>query len=107
GEIDVAADGLRRALEDGIAAGARRLAVDLSRLTFLSTPAIDAVLAAFGRLAETGGQLAVVAGTDEIRRIFTITMLDRLFPVFAAQDEALAELGVDETEAAVLQRANG
>lgn len=99
GEIDVTAEAFRKALQEGTSARARRLFVDLSKLTFLPTPAIDALIDTRDNLAERGGELVVVAGADEIHDILSLTMLDQLFPVFRTRAEALVAFGFNTSRA--------
>ncbi len=66
------------------------LVLDLSGVTFLDSMALGVLLSSLKRLRETGGQLRVVAPRPEIRRIFEVTLLDRLFDIDSTRDEALA-----------------
>jgi len=66
------------------------LILDLSGVTFLDSMALGVLLGGLRRLGETGGQLRVVTPRPEIRRIFEVTLLDRLFDIDSSRDEALA-----------------
>jgi len=58
--------------------------------------ALGAILSAKKRLTAEQGHLEVVVPTPEIRRIFEITMLDRVFEIFdtpGAGVEHLQEVG--------------
>lgn len=45
------------------------------------------------RLREHDGSICLVAPRAEIRRVFEITLLDKVFPLHETREEALAALG--------------
>ncbi len=63
--------------------------VDLSGSTFLDSMALGVLLAAKKRRDADGKQLDIVVSTPDVRRIFEITMLDRIFDLYATRAEAL------------------
>ncbi|MEV7723491.1 STAS domain-containing protein [Streptomyces sp. NPDC087917] len=90
GELDHdTADPLRQAL-DGAWQGGGRLLVDVSRLDFCDSTGLNVLLR--GRLAagEGGGSLELVGLRQPVERMFHITGADRLFPLHADVESALA-----------------
>jgi anti-sigma B factor antagonist len=81
-------------LEDRIDAtiddGPSALVLDLTGTTFLDSMALGILLGAMRRLRERGGRFRVVVPRVEIRRIFEMTLLDRVFDLDATRQEALA-----------------
>jgi anti-sigma B factor antagonist len=96
GDIDYdASPKLREQLADRIHAGARRLVVDLSKVTFIDSTAIGVLVGAVMRLHEEGGgTLAVVCAAENRRvtRIFEIAGVDSLIALHRSREEALLEL---------------
>ena len=96
GDIDYdASPQLRERLADRIHAGARRLVVDLSKVTFIDSTAIGVLVGAVMRLHEEGGgTLAVVCAEENRRvmRIFEIAGVDSLIALHRSREEALSEL---------------
>ncbi len=96
GDIDFdASPKLRECLADRIHAGARRLVVDLSKVTFIDSTAIGVLVGAVMRLHEEGGgTLAVVCAEENRRvtRIFEIAGVDSLIALHHSREEALLEL---------------
>ncbi|HEX2346092.1 MAG TPA: STAS domain-containing protein [Gaiellaceae bacterium] len=91
GDADLhSADELRARLGAVIEAGASLLVVDLSRVTFIDSMALGILLEALKRLRARGGVLRIVGPRPDVRRIFEITLLDRIFPLDATRSEALA-----------------
>ena len=70
--------------------GASALVVDLSATTFLDSMALGILLSGLKRLRARGGRLRLVAPRGEIRRIFEITLLDRVFELDRSRQEALS-----------------
>jgi anti-sigma B factor antagonist len=93
GEADLyTAPGLRTALLGAIDGGARSVLVDLSRTTFLDSTTLGVLIGGVRRLRSSGGEIAVVCRDPNTRKIFEITLLDRILAIFDDVDEGLAYL---------------
>jgi anti-anti-sigma factor len=95
GEVDLhVVPELRERLTQTIDEGADYVVLDLARVRFMDSMALGVVLGASKRLQPQGGQLRVIvpSGSD-LRRIFEITMLDRVIPLDESRQEALADFG--------------
>lgn len=80
GELDVATSPrLRRRLDDAVDAGAHDVSVDLSRVGFMDSSGLGALMAVHHRLQESGGGIAIVGATPPVRKILEITALDEVF----------------------------
>jgi anti-sigma B factor antagonist len=91
GDVDLhSAPELRDRLMSLADAGGRHIVVDLSDATFLDSMALGVLLAVDRRLKGDGGSLDLVVPTPDIRRIFEITMLDRVFDLHETCADALA-----------------
>lgn len=80
GEIDLATTGpLNQALDDVLGDRPTVLIVDLTRLTFMDSTGIHALLAAHKRCQDAGCRMVVVVGASHIRRVLEISgVLDLL-----------------------------
>jgi anti-sigma B factor antagonist len=91
GDADLhVADELGGRVSQVIDDGASAVVVDLSGVTFLDSMALGILLTGLRRLRARGGRLRVVAPRGEIRRIFEITLLDRVFELDGSRHEALS-----------------
>jgi anti-sigma B factor antagonist len=70
--------------------GAVRVVVDLLDTGFIDSTGLGALLYGLKALRAEGGELRIVSSGSRIGRIFRITGLDRVFPMFPSVDEALA-----------------
>jgi anti-sigma B factor antagonist len=93
GEVDLyTAPALKLAIGEMIDNGARSLLVDLSRATFIDSTTLGVLMSAVKRLRPAGGELAIACHDPNVRKIFAITLLDRIFAIFSSSDEAIAHL---------------
>jgi anti-sigma B factor antagonist len=67
----------------------RLLVVDLTDATLLDSTALGVLVAAHGRLAKQGITLKLVCTNRLIRRVLTITGLDRVFNMYTSSSAAL------------------
>ena len=65
------------------------LVLDLSGVTFLDSMVLGVFLGCMKRLRARGGRFRVVMPHNDIRRIFEMTLLDRVFELDESREEAL------------------
>jgi anti-sigma B factor antagonist len=66
------------------------LVLDLSRVTFLDSAALGAIVGARRSMRERGGELRVVPPLSAAARIFELTSLDRVLELYPSTERALA-----------------
>ncbi|RZS77906.1 SpoIIAA-like anti-anti-sigma regulatory factor [Motilibacter rhizosphaerae] len=92
GEIDAAtAPALRQRLIDLPAEGHTDVLLDLTGVTFLDSTALGVLVGTYKRLAALHGTLAIVPGTTMTKRLLKLTALERVFPLYASVDDAVAQ----------------
>jgi anti-sigma B factor antagonist len=82
---------LRMVVDDG----ATNVVLDLSGVTFIDSTSLGVLLGSMRRIRELDGQLRLVAPGPEVRRIFELTLLDRVFPLDESRGDALAALSAE------------
>ena len=88
GELDMlSAPDLDDTLADA-ARGGVAVILDLSRLTFMDSRGLHAILTARGRLAEMGCRLVLVRGPHQIQRLFELTGLEGVLEFVSVRDAA-------------------
>jgi len=93
GEVDLhTAPELKEELHRVIDGGARFVIVDLTDTTFLDSTALGVLLGGLKRLRPEEGAVVLVCGNPNIRKIFEITLLDRVFTILDTRDEAVSSL---------------
>ncbi len=94
GEVDVyTAPLLRQAIVEQVDGGVKHLLVNLSRVEYLDSTGLGILIGGVKRLKEQGGSLRLVGPSARITRIFEITGLNKIFDVYATEQEALAAGG--------------
>ena len=89
GEVDSATvPAFRRAVAD-VPPGASVI-VDLSRVPFMDSAGLGALVGAVRRSRESGGDFALVAPQRSVRRVLSRTGVDRLAAVLATVEDAVA-----------------
>ncbi|MGH3111545.1 MAG: STAS domain-containing protein [Gaiellaceae bacterium] len=91
GEADMRiASELKDRLGEVIDDGPSAVVLDLSAATFVDSTALGVLLGAMKRQQSRSGRFRIVAPVSEIRRIFEMTLLDRVFELDLSRREALA-----------------
>ena len=96
GEADLhSAPELRERLRATIDDGAANVILDLSDSAFVDSTSLGVLLGGMKRFRVQDGQIHVVVPRPDVRRIFEITLLDRIFPLHETREQALAALSVE------------
>ncbi len=91
GEIDVyTAPSLRERLKDLVESGHYHLVVDLSGVEFMDSTGLGVLVGGLNRVRTHDGTLRLVCAQEKILKVFRITGLTKVFPIFAGLDDALA-----------------
>jgi anti-anti-sigma factor len=77
-------------LADEVGAGA--VVLDMSKISFLQSTALGALIAFRNRLKGLGGRVVLASPAPRIRRTLVITRLDVLFGLYDDVDQALIAL---------------
>jgi anti-sigma B factor antagonist len=94
GEVDLyTAPEFKQQLLEVIGQNAKYVVVDLSDTTFIDSTTLGVLVGGVKRLRPSGGQLALVCSDRNITKIFEITGLDKVFPIYGTRVEALEQVG--------------
>lgn len=89
GEVDVyTAPQLRERLFELVDAGAEHVVVDLGRVDFLDSTGLGVLVGVLKRLRTAGGSFALVCDREPLLKIFRITALDQVLPLYSTVDAA-------------------
>ena len=92
GELDLyTVPNLRNAFDEIFTQGAgRNLVVDMTEVSFMDSTGIGALVSGRRRLAD-GAQLRLVCTQPNVVKLFTLTGLTKVFPIFDTLAEATAQ----------------
>ena len=91
GELDLATTpALREALDAGFTPGEPRVAVDLSRVSFMDSSTLGVLVAYLKRARERGGELRLVGVQGSPAKVIALTGLDTAFTIDASLSDLSA-----------------
>ena len=89
GEVDVyTAPQLKTQLVELIDDGCISIIVDLEKVAFIDSSGLGVLVGALRRARERDGAVRIVCTRDSVLKIFRITGLDKVFPIFSDAAEA-------------------
>jgi anti-sigma B factor antagonist len=88
GELDISnSSELSRLILEAIEEGATRLAVDLSRVTFMDSSTLGVLVGCLKRARERDGEVVLLGVNGSPRRVMEITGLDQAFTLLPSVGE--------------------
>lgn len=91
GELDLnSAERFRNELELALSAGARKLWLDLSEVTFIDSSGLGVLMGRYKRIQERDGELAVIGPSPSLLRILKMSGLLQIVQIYASQEQAEA-----------------
>jgi anti-anti-sigma factor len=78
---------LRREVSEILANGTDILLLDLKGVKFIDSSGLGALVSAMQMVRNANGKLFVCSVSDQVRMLFELTKMDRIFKTFADQDE--------------------
>jgi len=93
GRVDVESSAdLRQAILNQAKKKEQVIVVDLSDVEFMDSSGLSALVSGMKALQKTDGQIAISNARPQVRIALRLTMLDKIFPVYASPEEALHAL---------------
>jgi anti-sigma B factor antagonist len=89
GEVDVyTAPRLKEELVSLIQGGCSYVIVDMEHVAFIDSSGLGVLVSALRRAREKDGAVRIVCKQESVLKIFRITGLDKVFPIFSDAEEA-------------------
>jgi len=90
GEVDVyTAPKLKSRLVDLVDQGKFKIVVDLEQVDFMDSSGLGVLVGGLKRVRSHEGAIALICTQENILKIFRITGLVKVFPIFDDQDQAI------------------
>jgi len=90
GELDaLTANKLNKALSDLLEKGRIRLALDFSKVRFISSAGLGAILRVQQEASKSGGQIRLFSLPKNVRNVFEIAGFDKIIPMVDQLSEAV------------------
>ncbi len=92
GEVDVySAPKLREAIKGLVDQGRNNIIVDLEKVDFLDSTGLGVLVGGLKRVKQNEGELGIICNQEKILRIFRITGLTKVFPIYASRQDLLTK----------------
>ncbi|AFY46860.1 anti-anti-sigma factor [Nostoc sp. PCC 7524] len=78
---------LRESITNLVDSGAKIVLVDCQEVTFMDSSALGALVLAFKTLRAAGTKLFLCSINEQVRILFELTGMDKVFEIFNSQDE--------------------
>ena len=88
GEVDVySASMLREEIINQVDAGEYNIVINLGKVAFLDSTGLGVLVGGLKRVKTHDGQLGIICNQEKILRIFRITGMDKIFPIYSGVEE--------------------
>ena len=86
---------LRRDILDTIDGEVKVILLDLQNITFMNSSGLGALVATLKAVKSKGGELALCSLSDQVRMIFELSRMERIFQVFEDSQQFEAKYSVN------------
>lgn len=96
GELDAyTSSRFREAVIESIENGSASLIISMLSVEYIDSSGLGALVGGLKRASERQGKILIVCDQPQVRKVFEITGLEKVFPLFDAEDEAVKALAGD------------
>lgn len=78
---------LRQEINQAVTANTDIVLIDLENVTFMDSSGLGALVIALKTVRTAGGKLFLCAINDQVKMLFQLTSMDRVFEIFPSRDE--------------------
>lgn len=90
GEVDAYTSArFRETMIDLIEEGSANIIVSMAKVEYIDSSGLGALVGGLKRISEKNGKIVVVCNNPQVRKVFEITGLEKVFPLFDAEDDAV------------------
>ena len=90
GELDVSsAPTLKELMQKLIDEGKRQFLMDLGKVDFIDSSGLGIFVNAYKRIRSAGGEMKFLKPQEPVRKVFSLTQTDKVFPIYETLEEAL------------------
>ena len=90
GDLDAFTCGkLRDAIVELLDGGARKFVINMPKVKYIDSSGLGTLVGGLRRISEQEGALALCGANAQIRKVFTITGLSKVFPLYEDEAEAI------------------
>ncbi len=83
----------RQDVSDLVNEGAKIVLVDFQDITFMDSSGLGALVLSLKPVRAPGGKLFICSINEQVRMLFELTSMDRVFQIFANRDDFMDKVG--------------
>ncbi len=72
--------------------GKVNIVLDMSGVAYMDSSALGAIISLYKRCRMNGGSFAIAGLVDSVKRLFSITALDKVVPIYSTVDDAVKRM---------------
>ena len=93
GEVDAyTAARFREVMIEQIEDGKPNLIINMTKVEYIDSSGLGALVGGLKRASEYQGKLLLVCTEPQVKKVFEITGLEKVFPIFDTEDQAMNSL---------------
>lgn len=93
GEVDAYTSArFREVMVELIDDGSSRLIISMASVEYIDSCGLGALVGGLKRISENNGKIVIVCDRPQVRKVFEITGLEKVFPLFKTEAEAVEAL---------------
>lgn len=93
GEVDAYTSArFREAMVELIESGEANLVISMIKVEYIDSSGLGALVGGLKRSTERGGRIVIVCDNPQIRKVFEITGLEKVFPLYDSEADAVQAL---------------
>ncbi len=94
GELDAyTSSRFREIMIESIEGGSANLIVSMLGVEYIDSSGLGALVGGLKRASERQGRIYILCDQPQVRKVFEITGLEKVFPIYATEDEAVEAIG--------------
>lgn len=98
GELDAYTSGrFREVMIETLENGCAHLVISLADVEYVDSSGLGALVGGLKRVSERKGRLVLVGARPQVRKVFEITGLEKVFPIYGTEQEAIEALEHSES----------
>ncbi|MFW5488727.1 MAG: STAS domain-containing protein [Desulfovibrio sp.] len=83
---------VKKRIQDRLTEGYLNLVLDMSNVPFIDSSGLGTLVASFRTVGAKGGVLLIAGLIPEVRALFQLTRLDKVFEIYETVDQAVESL---------------
>jgi len=99
GEVDAYTSArFREIMLEHIDDGGIHLVINMCNVEYIDSSGLGALVGGLKRVSERNGKIVIACDGPQVRKVFEITGLEKVFPIYNGEQEAIAALGCSDSQ---------